>query len=304
MNRILPAAIAATAAAMLAATSALAAAVVVPPAAQERMGLAVVRLEAQQHSTEVDAFAKVLDPEPLVQLDSDLHTAVAAAEASRAEAERSRALNSAGGGVASKDMEAAVAQAKQDALKVEMLRRRVSLEWGPGVARMSEARRAKLVKALVAGEAALVHVDTHNNAGQDGARQVKVDVGDASLPAVVLGPARAAEPRLQSSGLIVEVTGPKAMLLSVGLTQSAHIAQADAVTGVMIPRGAIVRYRGAAWAYVKTAPGRFERRLVDAPVPEEAGFFVAHGFSAGDEVVTQGAVELFTAEQGQAAKAD
>jgi hypothetical protein len=288
----------------LAAGSAWAAAVVVPPAAQQRMGLNVVRLEAQKHSTEVDAFAKVLDPEPLVQLDSDLRTAIAAAEASHAEAERSRALHSAGGGVAAKDMEAAVAQARQDALKVEMLRRRLDLEWGPGVARLKDAQRAKLVKALVAGQAALVHVDTHNNAGQAGARQVKVDIGDDSLPGVVLGPARQAEPRLQSSGLIVEVTGAKAILLSVGLTQSAHIAQADSQTGVMIPRAAIVRYKGAAWAYVRTGPDRFERRLVDAPVPEEAGFFTAHGFQAGDEVVTQGAVELFTAEQGQAAKAD
>jgi hypothetical protein len=160
------------------------------------------------------------------------------------------------------------------------------------------------MQALVAGQAALVHVDTHNNAGQAGARQVKVDVGDDSLPGLVLGPARAAEPRLQSSGLIVEVTGPKAILLSVGLTQSAHIAQADSESGVMIPRSAIVRYRGAAWAYVRTGPDRFERRLVDAPVPEEAGFFVAHGFQGGDEVVTQGAVELFTAEQGRPAKAD
>lgn len=301
MPKIIPAM--AAAAAWLLAVSA-AGAVVVSPAEQQRMGLGVERLASQQHATEVDAFAKVLDPEPLVQLDSDLRTAIAAAEASHAEAQRSQALNTAGGGVAAKDMEAAVAQARQDALKVEMLRRRLDLEWGPGVARLSEARRAKLVQALTRGQAALVHVDTHNNAGQPGAREVKVDVGDGSLPGIVLGPARAAEPRLQSSGLIVEVTGPNAILLSVGLTQSAHIAQADSQSGVMIPRGAIVRYRGAAWAYVRTGPDRFERRLVDAPIPEEAGFFTAKGFQSGDEVVTQGAIALFTAEQGQSAKAD
>src|ERR1700690_289243 len=43
-------------------------------------------LAAGQHKAQVDAFAKVLDPGPLAQLNSDLLTAVAAAEASRAEA--------------------------------------------------------------------------------------------------------------------------------------------------------------------------------------------------------------------------
>jgi hypothetical protein len=297
MKRFIPTA--AAAAAWLSAAAALAGAVVVPPAAQQRMGLQTTRLSAQRHSTQVDAFAKVLDPEPLVQLDSDLRTAMAAAATSRAEAQRSRALGGAGGGMAAKDVEAAVSQAKQDELKVEMLRRRLSLEWGPGVARLSERRRSELVQALTAGKAALVHVDTHNNLGQAGAREVKVDVGDSSLPGIVLGPARAAESRLQSSGLIVMVSGPKAILLSVGLTQSAHIAQAEARTGVMIPRSAVVRDRGAAWAYVRTGPQRFERRLIDAPVPEEEGLFTASGFQSGDEVVTQGAVALFAAEQGQ-----
>ena len=59
-----------------------------------------------------------------------------------------------------------------------MLRHRLGLEWGPGVARMSDAARARLVRGLVAGTVALVHVDTHNNDGQAGARFVKVDVGD------------------------------------------------------------------------------------------------------------------------------
>lgn len=301
MRRLIPAAVAA---AWLSAGSAQAGTVVVAPAAQQRLGLETAPLSIQRRSAEVDAFAKVLDPEPLVQLDSDLRTATAAAAASHAEAERTRALNSTGGGVAAKDMEAAVSQARQDALKVEMLRRRLGLEWGPGIARLSDRRRAELAQALSAGRAALVHVDTHNNAGQAGARVVKVDVGDASVSGVVLGPARAAEPRLQSSGLIVLVTGPEAILLSVGLTQSAHIAQAQSETGVVIPRSAVVRWRGAAWAYVRTGPDRFERRLVDAPIPEEDGLFSARGFKSGDAVVTRGAVALFAAEQGQSAKAD
>ena len=288
--------------AVLIGATAASAQVTLSPGEQAHLGVVTRKLSATRHSSETDAFAKVLDPEPLVQLDSDLVTAEAAATASAAEAARSRALNSQGAAVSAKDTEAAVAQARADALKVEMLRQRLGLEWGPGIARLSAVARGRLVRGLSAGTIALVHVDTHNNAGQAGARFVKVDVGDNSVRGTVIGPARAAEPRLQSSGLIVEVGGRSAILLSVGLTQSAHIESTTAETGVMIPREAVIRYRGLDWAYVRTDPSTFERRLIDGPVPEADGFFVARGFAGGDAVVVGGATALFAAEQSPPVK--
>ena len=265
--------------------------------AQHRLGIATQRATLSHQSAEIDAFAKVLDPASLAQTDSDLRTATAAAAASSAQAKRAAALHAADGSVAAKDVEAAVSQARQDALKVALLRRQLGLAWGPGVARLSDAARGRLVHALADGTAALVHVDTHNNDGQAGARFVKVDIGDGSARGVVIGPARQAESRLQSSGLIVEVTGRQAVLLSVGLTQSAHIEASSPQTGVLIPRAAVVRFRGAAWVYVRTGPESFERRLLQNPVAEPDGLFVAQGFAGGDEVVTQGAQALFAAEQ-------
>jgi hypothetical protein len=281
----------------LAAGPALAASVQLSPSVQRQLGIATQTLSVSHQAAEIDAFAKVLDPEPLVQLDSDLATAEAAAVASRAEAARSRALHAADGGVAAKDMEAAVAQARSDALKVAILRNRLGLEWGPGVARMGAAARARLVRGIVAGQVALVHVDTHNNQGQAGARFVKVDIGDNSVRGPVLGPARAAEPRLQSSGLIVEISGPQAILLSVGLTNSAHIESSSPQTGFVAPLAAIIRYRGLDWVYVRTGPQTFERRMLEEPVPAGDGFFVTKGLAAGDAVVTEGASALFMAEQ-------
>lgn len=267
------------------------------PEVQQHLGLATQRLAPANRAGEIDAFAKVLDPGPLAQLVSDLHTAQAASTASHAEALRANALHAAGGGVSTKDSQTATALARADTLKVAFLRQRLGLEWGPGIARMNDAQRDRLVMALAHGTAALVHVDTHNDDGQAGARMVKIDIGASSVRGVVIGPARVAEPRLQSSGLIVEVTGPSAILLSVGLTQSAHIESASQHRGVILPRDALIRFRGAAWAYVRNANG-FERRLVPNPVPEEKGFFVAGGFAPGDEVVVRGVAGLFAAEQG------
>ncbi|WP_068079707.1 efflux RND transporter periplasmic adaptor subunit [Novosphingobium rosa] len=272
------------------------------PEVQQHLGLATQRLAPTRRAGEIDAFAKVLDPGPLAQLVSDLRTAQAASMASHAEALRANALHAAGGGVSARDSQTATALARADTLKVAFLRQRLGLEWGPGIAHMSDARRDRLVMALAHGAAALVHVDTHNNDGQAGARTVKIDIGATSARGVVIGPARVAEPRLQSSGLIVEVTGPSAILLSVGLTQSAHIESASLQDGVILPRDALIRFRGAAWAYVRNSGG-FERRLVPNPVPEEKGFFVASGFAPGDEVVVRGVAGLFAAEKGSGAGA-
>jgi hypothetical protein len=277
-------------------------AMAVAPDLQRRLGVRTEALTAERRKAEVDAFAKVLDPGPLAQLDSDLMTAVAAAAASRPEAERTRALHAAGDTVSAKDTEAAQSQARQDAAKVALLRARLGLEWGPGIARLSDSARERLIVGLSKGTIALVHVDTPSNAGQAGARTVKVDLGDGSVsvPGVVLGPARQAEPRLQSSGLLVEVTGPQAILLSIGLTNSAHIETGAPQPGVLIKREALIRYRGSTWAYVQHGEGQFERRLVQDGEPEDGGVFVASGFSPGDRVVTGGAAGLFAAELSQA----
>src|ERR1700761_2244731 len=85
----------------------------VAPALQQRLGVKVQTLTAERRKAEVDAFAKVLDPGPLAQLDSDLMTAEAAAAASRAEAARTHALHAAGEVVSAKDTEAALSQARQ-----------------------------------------------------------------------------------------------------------------------------------------------------------------------------------------------
>lgn len=267
------------------------------PSERSHLGVQTVRLAGVNRSGEIDGFAKVLDPGPLAQLVSDLQAARATYAASGAEAARAKSLHAQDLGVSAKDAEAAMAQATSDALRVTQLRRRLGLEWGPGVARLSDAERTRLVEDLAKGRVALVHVDSHNNSGQAGARRVRIDVGTDSVVGTVIGPARTAEPRLQSSGLIVKVAGPSAILLSTGLTQSAHIETQDPRTGVIVPRAAIIRYQGSDWAYVHTGSDRFERRLIVDPIPEDRGFFVSHGLAAGDEVVVVGISAVFAMDQ-------
>jgi hypothetical protein len=276
--------------------------VTLDPQAQARFGVRTQALKSERRSAQIDAFAKVLDPGPLAQLETDLEAAQASAAASAAEARRATALNASGSAVSSKDAEAAKAQASNDAVHLQQLRQRIGLEWGPGMQRLTDARRRELIRALSDGQAALVHIDTPSNQGQAQARSVEIDIGDGQAHGELLGPARAAEPRLQSSGLIAVVRGKSAVLLSNGLIQSAHINTPASSPGVVIPRSAVIRFNGSDWAYVRHGAQGFERRRLDNPTPGEAGLFVTKGFLPGDELVVQGAAELFGAEQNQGAR--
>ncbi|MBI3882622.1 MAG: hypothetical protein HY301_21490 [Verrucomicrobia bacterium] len=66
--------------------------------------------------------------------------------------------------------------------------------------------------------------------------------------------------------------------------------------GVLVPREAVVRFNGLAWAYVKTGDGTFTRREVESEQLVEGGWFTTHNFKAGDEVVTTGAQQLLSEE--------
>ncbi|MCI3134865.1 hypothetical protein [Phenylobacterium aquaticum] len=270
---------------------------------QRKLGLATQPLAAAHHAAALSGFARVLDPGPLAILDSDIAQAAAMAQASQAEAARSRGLAAEDATVSTRAAEAATAQARADASKLALLRRRLGLEWGPAFMSLSDARRGDLVGQLAAGVAALVRVDA--GAGLGGAKSVRLDLGGGRSAAVrVLGPARAADPRLLSSGLIGLVTGPQASELGVGLTVPALIATGGGGEGVLIPRAALIRSGGATFAYVRKDATHFERRTITGTATDPAGLFAAGGLKPGEAVVVAGAAALHAAETPRAAAAD
>lgn len=264
------------------------------PAVQARLGIHSETVAEAQRPAQTPAFAKVMDPGPLLQLESDLAAGRAAAKASDAEHRRLLALGDSG--AARKDVEAVAAQAQQDALRVRLLSRRVGAEWGPSLVRLDAGQTQRLLDGLAAGRLALVHLDTPSNEGQADARSADIDVGSEEAHAVILGPARVAEPRLQSSGLIGLVEGPLAIRLSNGLTQSARLNLAKPIRGVLIPRAALIRRGGADWVYLQTGPTTFERRMIELARLEKDGAFVASGVNPGERVVVGGVGALLTLE--------
>lgn len=278
------------------AAAAPAAIVKMDAATQSRIGVATQPLAAARRAASSTGFARVLDPVPLATLDADIAAAAAAYAASHAEAQRSQALNAADQTISRKAAEAARAQARADAAKLQLLQRRVGLEWGPGLAALSDAARGRLVADIAAGRAALVRIDSTQGLGA-GRGTARIDLGPDGLAAVTLiGPTRSGDPRLQSTGALGIVRGPAALRLGVGSVAQANLETSGASSGVIVPRAALLRTGGATFAYVRRDAGAFERRPVTGGLPDPAGLFAPTGFRPGEAVVIRGAAQLFAAE--------
>jgi hypothetical protein len=272
-------------------------------ATQTRLGVATAPLQAAHRAAAVTGFARALDTGPLAQLDSDIATAAAALAASQAEAARTKSLNAADQTVSRQAAEAAASQARQDAAKLLLLHRRVGLEWGPSLARLSDARRSRLVADIAAGRAALVRIDSAQGLSQArGTAEIDLGAG-GRVRAAILGPARVSDPRLQATGVLALVSGAQALQFGSGAVAPASIDAGAGADGVVIPRAALLRNGGQTFVYLRRDASQFERRAVPAALPDAEGLFVTSGFKAGEAVVTRGAAQLFAA-QSAPAKAD
>jgi hypothetical protein len=265
-------------------------------ATQARLGVVTAPLVGVRKVASVSGFARVVDPVPLATLDSDIAATISALATSQAEANRTRILNAADQTVSRRVAETAAAQARADAAKLALLRRRLGLEWGPSLQTLSDARRSRLVVDIAAGRAALVRIDSSSGLSNFRGTAV-IDLGPAGTArAAILGPARVGDPRLQSTGLLALVSGPQAMRMGSGTVALATLASGAEVAGVVIPRAALLRTAGQTYAYVRRDAGSFERRPIVGAIADPAGLFVPAGFRPGEPVVVKGASQLFAAE--------
>lgn len=263
---------------------------------QQRLGLREAPLASARHADGASAFARGLDLTPLATLEADLAVARAAAVASSAEAARTAALAKADATVSRRVADAAAAQGRGDAARVVLLRRRLGIEWGSAFAAMSDARRLALVSAAAAGRVALVRIDLVGASARTGA-SAELDLGaHGRARAAVLGPARAGDPRATTPGLLALVSGPAAAWVGTGTVIPVSFINVGA-SGVLIPRGALLRTAGQTFAYVRRGDEQFERRPVADGLSQAEGLFAPRGFQPGETVVVSGAAKLFAAEK-------
>jgi biotin carboxyl carrier protein len=105
-----------------------------------------------------------------------------------------------------------------------------------------------------------------------------------------------ADPLTLGQSLMFRVSAAKSSLRP-GMAVTALIpAPGGAKQGVIIPRAAVVRLNGRAWAYVQTAPDKFLRREVPLDQPTPTGWFASSIWAAADHIVIVGSQVLVSEE--------
>lgn len=272
------------------------------PAERAWAGVQVATLQAASVTTEQHGYARGIDVGALAAIDAESQMARATASASGAEAARLQSLYAADQSASLRSVEAARAQAASDRIRIDLARRRVGLEYGAGLARLGPGGVHALVSEVANGNAALVRIDIPGaflTVGQS----VRVGGDEGASMVRILGPAAAADAKLQTAGALAIVRGPLAQTMLTGRILPASMAGGAAKSGVVVPRAAIVRWQGARWVYRQAGSG-FERVELVGGEPTEAGWLVTEGLSAGDKIAIAGAGSLLAVERGGEAEVE
>lgn len=235
--------------------------------------------------------ANILNPDALIQLDSDIRAATISANFSAREYERYRLTKS----LSLHIVEGAQRQAETDATQLNLLKLRLKQTWGDDAPFLNDESRKTLVEALSTGSLSLVRIDFPDAAGER-PRNVRVAAltGGTEMPLKELWSAPSgnlAMPGASYFGLIEPAPGLR------HLDRARAIADAgEAKIGVIIPQSALIVFAGETWCYVETAPQTFERRKVPLTWPVASGYLVESGFAPGTKVVVRGASTLLSRE--------
>jgi hypothetical protein len=254
-------------------------------------GIATVRVERVTATPDVEAFGRVLDPLPLVEALHARAAARSAAAAAAAEYERVERLHRQDQNASTRDVETARVALDRARMDLADASARAALAWGSGL----DAADA-LADDLVSGRAAIARIDLpageHVVSPPVTVNLAPITHPDQLVSARVLGPAPTTDPQLQGDAYLALVAEGRP---AVGTALRAAVPrQAEPLTGVGVPRAAILWSEGHAIVYVEASPGVFERRAVTLVAPLAGGSLVSDGVAAGDRVVTSGAAQLLS----------
>ena len=271
---------------------------------QGNIGLLVAKPTGAELSPEVKGYGRVLDPAALAALMTELASAQAAHAASSNELARLKTLSQQGN-ASDRALQTAEAAALRDQLAIQSARDRLALSWGQAVA--AQTNLPAFVQSLTSQNAALLRIDLP--AGETlksppgGARIVSL-AGQAA-EAEFLGPASNVDPQTLGQGFIC-LLRPNALRLVSGDAVIGYLKiSGELLTGVVIPREAVVRTEGAGWVYVLNGGSEsFTRIAVVLDHATEAGWWVSQGVTTNDYVVVTGAQTLLSEELKASLKAD
>ncbi len=259
----------------------------------KQMGLRTAEVKAASIKAETKAYGRVLNTPELPLLLAEVNVAELAARGSKKAFDRLKKLNGEAGSVSEQKVEEADEAVKKDEVALQTAKVKLVTTWGQAVAERNDL--PELARQISANEVALVRLDLApgESAKATSAKVALPGAEDQSTPAEVLGPAPQADPVTQSASLIC-------LVRAKGWVPGAAVVgwlggESEPAAGVSVPREALLRHEGMAFAYVKHEE---EFKRVPVTLARELGdsWLVTQGLKEGDEVVIAGAQQLLSEE--------
>lgn len=264
----------------------------------ESFHIATAPLTPCERIPELRALGQVLDPSPLITMDSDLSAAEASLLASQAEFERTQSL---GEHTSRKALETAQALFRVDEIKVKALRHQARLQWGEV---LPLEKRSEFIESIVTGDTAIVRVDlmVGDALPEKPSSATLFLAGRETAPIAVqaISPALSSNAQTQGQGyLLVAKNADRSLVPGVAVT--ARLAfHGKPRSGYRIPRSAILRHDGRTWVFLQDeTPNEFVRTAVAIDAPDESGWFVPAeaGGLKGDELIVISSPQLLLSEE-------
>ncbi len=276
--------------------------------AQERSGIATQAVEPVTLHPSTSGYATVVDLQPLIALskrmttaEADVRSAQVAANASKQELARNRALYADDRNVSQKAVQQAEAadrasEARLESAQADLGEARAAAEqqYGRTLAGWAAQPSSPEFTGLASRKRVLVAVVLPQELPGDPPRIVRL-----AAPGYERATAKLVSPSPRSDPL---AAGRTYLYLSdvpypTGLPLDAQVPlQARAIEGFLVPEPAVVWYGNEAWVFVQKSPDRFERRALHAPRPAQRGIFTTTAFGPNDRVVATGAQLLLSEE--------
>lgn len=271
-------------------------------------GITTVALQATQETTQVQATASVMDPQPLLALAAQLQAvhanamaAAVTAHSANAEAKRAASLYRDGENASLQQVQAsaaaaAQAQAQQRIAQAQETAARSSAQaqWGASLASLA-ARGPLALKDYADGQSALLAVAMPVGSPAPTSDTIALSLPDGSpQSAHLIGASPRADAVVQGATFFYRADGAD---LRTGQRLTATVPLAGtAQSGVTVPAAAVIWYAGQPWAYVEIATGDYQRRPLSVDARNASGWFETSGFRAGERVVVRGGELLLSQE--------
>jgi hypothetical protein len=267
----------------------------VDAASRGRLGIELVAIAAATSDGAREAYGRVLDPVPLAEQFAARASARAVFAQARIEFERMRALHRNDQNASARELESAELAFRRAELDLATAQGRFSATWGDALAARDDLET--LVRRLTEQRAALARIEVPAGDTTSGlpssVRVHATAAGSAAVEGALLGPAPATDALTQGRAFLVLIE-QQPPTPGTALAGELRFPE-DAISGVLVPRNAILWQDGAPCVWVEAAPDTFERRGISLYEGHDGGW-VSTGLEAGTRVVVSGAQELLSQE--------